>query len=332
MSDEKLDKDPEAEVEPKGEATEAEATQVTDSVQEPEASAEQTVTAGETRISPATMQESAEGDQKAAATKRNRVVAVAACCLVALAALIGGVGYVSGAFGGASQPAQETAAEAADSSSSDAKATSQDAEQSKADGATAADAAATADQAEQPQEQTTQAEAAPAQESPASSGEASSSSDSGDAGASSGDSAEAPAEEPAAEPEPTPAPAPAPEPTPEPTPATITVYVTIDSSRANHYDSSWPTSMGSRSVTLSEGSSVYDALCAMGVSVGKNGSGYVYVTSINGLAEKLCGSLSGWTYSVDGVFSMKSCDNYKLSGGEDVRWIYSTNDEPTMPM
>ncbi len=322
MSDEKLDKDPEPE-----------ATQVTDSVQEPEASAEQTVTAGETRISPATMQESAEGDQKAAATKRNRVVAVAACCLVALAALIGGVGYVSGAFGGASQPAQETAAETADSSSSDAKATSQDAEQSKADGATAADAAASAEQAEQPQEQTTQAEAAPAQESPASSGEASSSSDSGDAGASSGDSAgdsaEAPAEEPAAEPEPTPAPAPTPEPTPEPTPATITVYVSIDSSRANHYDSSWPTSMGSRSVTLSEGSSVYDALCAMGVSVGGSSR---YVSSINGLSEKACGSLSGWTYNVDGVYANKTCGKYILYGGETVCWVYSTNDEPTMPM
>ena len=85
--------------------------------------------------------------------------------------------------------------------------------------------------------------------------------------------------------------------------------------------------MGSATLTLSEGSTVYDALRAMGVSVG--GSSY-YVSSINGLAEKACGATSGWTYSVNGVFPNKACGRYVLTGGESVRWVYSTDADPTI--
>lgn len=109
---------------------------------------------------------------------------------------------------------------------------------------------------------------------------------------------------------------------PDPAPATITVSISIDSSRAHAYDSAWPSSMGSRTVTLSQGASVYDALCAMGVSIGGSSS---YVSSINGLAEFSCGQGSGWMYSVNGVFPSKACGKYKLSGGESVRWVYTCN-------
>ncbi len=99
---------------------------------------------------------------------------------------------------------------------------------------------------------------------------------------------------------------------------TITVKVTIDSSRAHSHNSKWPSSMGSKTVTLKKGATVRDALGKMGVSV----RGTSYVTSINGLAEFSCGSTSGWKYSVDGTFPGKACNTYKLNGGEVVRWVY----------
>ena len=99
---------------------------------------------------------------------------------------------------------------------------------------------------------------------------------------------------------------------------TITVKVTIDSSRAHSHNSKWPSSMGSKTVTLKKGATVRDALGTMGVSV----RGASYVTSINGLAEFSCGSTSGWKYSVDGTFPGKACNTYKLNGGEVVRWVY----------
>ena len=326
MSDEKLDKDLETEVDQEAEATKV--AEKPEAAKEAEPPAEPVVTAGETRVSPATANTQSEDGQKDAATKRNRMVAVVACCLVALAALIGGVGYVSGAFAGADQTSQATADQKADDSSDDKSAQSQQTDQGKADEAVSADAATTAEQTAEQQDQTAQTDASASIDSGESSNAGGSSS--GDTSSYSG-TGEVVEEEPAPQPEPTPAPAPdpQPEPTPAPQPATITVYVNIDSSRANHYDSSWPTSMGGGTVTLSEGSSVYDALCALGVSVGGNSS---YVSSINGLSQMACGSMSGWTYNVNGVYANKACGKYILSGGETVNWVYTTNDEPTMPM
>lgn len=326
MSDEKLDKDLETEVNQEAEATKV--AEKTEAAKEAEPPAEPVVTAGETRVSPATANTQSEDGQKDATTKRNRMVAVVACCLVALAALIGGVGYVSGAFAGADQTSQATADQKADDASDDKSAQSQQTDQGKADEAVSADAATTAEQTSEQQDQTAQTDASASIDSGESSNAGGSSS--GDTSSYSG-TGEVVEEEPAPQPEPAPAPAPDPQPesTPAPQPATITVYVNIDSSRANHYDSSWPTSMGGGTVTLSEGSSVYDALCALGVSVGGNSS---YVSSINGLSQMACGSMSGWTYNVNGVYANKACGKYILSGGETVNWVYTTNDEPTMPM
>ena len=78
--------------------------------------------------------------------------------------------------------------------------------------------------------------------------------------------------------------------------------------------------MANTTVTLPAGSSVYDALCAAGVTVGGSST---YVRSINGLAEFDCGKNSGWTYSVDGVQPQKSCGRYTLSGGESIVWLYT---------
>mgnify|MGYP004453946505 CR=1 FL=1 len=104
-------------------------------------------------------------------------------------------------------------------------------------------------------------------------------------------------------------------------PATITVSVYVDSSRAAAVSSRYPSCMASTSVTLSQGATVYDALCATGVGV--SGSSY-YVSAINGLAEKLSGyPKSGWMYSVNGVFPNYACGRYVLQGGESIYWGYT---------
>ena len=77
--------------------------------------------------------------------------------------------------------------------------------------------------------------------------------------------------------------------------------------------------MGSATLTLAEGSTVWDALCAMGVAIGGSST---YVSSIGGLAEFACGSGSGWMYAVNGVYPNKSCGKYVLSDGDSVLWTY----------
>ncbi len=49
----------------------------------------------------------------------------------------------------------------------------------------------------------------------------------------------------------------------------------------------------------------------------------VYIAGINYLYEYSCGPLSGWMYSVNGVFSDKSCTEYVLSDGDVIEWVYS---------
>ncbi len=108
---------------------------------------------------------------------------------------------------------------------------------------------------------------------------------------------------------------------------TISVYISVDSSRAAEYGLSGP--QAGQTIELAEGSSVYDALCALGYSVSGSST---YVSAIGGLAEKQCGSGSGWTYAVNGSFPGKACGRYILSGGESVTWIYSTEKNPTISM
>ena len=77
--------------------------------------------------------------------------------------------------------------------------------------------------------------------------------------------------------------------------------------------------------TFNEGATVYDALCALGLSVNARGSSYgTYVSAIGGLAEKQYGGTSGWMYSVNGTTPMTACSNYVLSNGDNVVWYYVT--------
>lgn len=99
----------------------------------------------------------------------------------------------------------------------------------------------------------------------------------------------------------------------------ITVTVSVTSSSVGN-----PVSSGG-TFTFNEGATVYDALCALGLSVNAHGSSYgTYVSAIGGLAEKQHGGTSGWMYSVNGTTPMTACSNYVLSNGDNVVWYYVT--------
>lgn len=99
----------------------------------------------------------------------------------------------------------------------------------------------------------------------------------------------------------------------------VTVTVSVTSSAVGN-----PVSSGG-TFTFNEGATVYDALCALGLSVNAHGSSYgTYVSAIGGLAEKQYGGTSGWMYSVNGRTPMTACSNYVLSNGDNVVWYYVT--------
>ena len=102
-------------------------------------------------------------------------------------------------------------------------------------------------------------------------------------------------------------------------PGYVTVTVSVTSSAVGNPVSS------SGTFTFNEGATVYDALCALGLSVNAHGSSYgTYVAAIGGLAEKEHGSTSGWMYSVNGVTPGMACSSYVLSNGDNVVWYYVT--------
>lgn len=97
----------------------------------------------------------------------------------------------------------------------------------------------------------------------------------------------------------------------------VTVTVSVTSSAVGNPVSS------SGTFTFNEGATVYDALCALGLSVNAHGSSFgTYVAAIGGLAEKEHGGTSGWMYSVNGATPDKACSNYVLSNGDSVVWYY----------
>ena len=50
----------------------------------------------------------------------------------------------------------------------------------------------------------------------------------------------------------------------------------------------------------------------------------MYVSSINGLAEKEHGASSGWMYAVNGKLPNMACSAYKLVDGDSIQWRYVT--------
>lgn len=106
-------------------------------------------------------------------------------------------------------------------------------------------------------------------------------------------------------------------PSPSPAPASIAVAVVVDSSAATSLG--FPATMASGTLELPEGATAYDALAATGLSLEGSAS---YVSAVNGLAEKMMGGTSGWTYTVNGTMPMTAANNYALSDGDTVRWAY----------
>ena len=97
------------------------------------------------------------------------------------------------------------------------------------------------------------------------------------------------------------------------------MYVSVSSSAVGN-----PVS-GGGTFTFNQGATVYDALCACGLSMNASNTGYgIYVRAIGGLAEKEHGGNSGWMYSVNGAVPMTACSNYVLSSGDSVSWYYVT--------
>lgn len=102
-------------------------------------------------------------------------------------------------------------------------------------------------------------------------------------------------------------------------PGYVTVTVSVTSSAVGNPVSS------SGTFTFNKGATVYDALCALGLSVNARGTSYgTYVAAIGGLAEKEHGGTSGWMYSVNGTPPGMACSDYVLSNGDTVVWYYVT--------
>lgn len=108
-------------------------------------------------------------------------------------------------------------------------------------------------------------------------------------------------------------------PAPAPTPATVTVSISVESSAVGN-----PVS-GGTTLTFEKGATVYDALCATGLSVRAVASPTgAYIAAIGGLAEKEHGPMSGWMYYVNGAYISTSCDSCVLSDGDSISWCYVT--------
>lgn len=102
-------------------------------------------------------------------------------------------------------------------------------------------------------------------------------------------------------------------------PGYVTVTVSVTSSAVGNPVSS------SGTFTFNKGATVYDALCALGLSVNARGTSYgTYVAAIGGLAEMEHGDKSGWMYSVNGETPMTACSSYVLPNGANVVWYYVT--------
>ncbi len=99
-------------------------------------------------------------------------------------------------------------------------------------------------------------------------------------------------------------------------PSTVSVRVVINGTYANG---------GTRvaDVTLTGGSTAFDALLASGAAVNAQPTvDGVHVIAIDGLAEMMNGPLSGWEFDVNGVSNSESCSKYVIADGDILTWIY----------
>lgn len=79
---------------------------------------------------------------------------------------------------------------------------------------------------------------------------------------------------------------------------------------------------------LAEGETVYDILSEAARTYGiqtenSGGASFVYISGINYIYELEYGDLSGWMYHVNGESPSVSCDEYVLSDGDKIEWLYT---------
>ena len=80
-------------------------------------------------------------------------------------------------------------------------------------------------------------------------------------------------------------------------------------------------------ISIYEGDTVYDVLLRAAkkyeLVLGTGGTAdFIYVKSINGISEQQYGSLSGWTYKVNGKQPSVGCGTYVLQDGDSIEFIY----------
>lgn len=85
--------------------------------------------------------------------------------------------------------------------------------------------------------------------------------------------------------------------------------------------------LSKRKVTLKSGDTVKSVLnrVAKEQNITITTKGSDYVSGIAGISEFDGGDLSGWMYSVNGIFPQKSYNQYKLKNGDDIAWRYTLN-------
>ena len=88
--------------------------------------------------------------------------------------------------------------------------------------------------------------------------------------------------------------------------------------------------LGDTVVTFTQGESVFDVLQRVcrerGIQMESSftpGYNSAYIEGIHNLYEFDCGSLSGWMYSVNGVFPNYGCSGYAVQNGDVIRWVYT---------
>lgn len=88
--------------------------------------------------------------------------------------------------------------------------------------------------------------------------------------------------------------------------------------------------LGTTTVTVTEGESVYDVLRRTCTDAGipldasiAPAYGTAYVRGINNIYEFDCGSVSGWKYYINGTYTNYGCSTYILKEGDSIQWDYS---------
>jgi len=85
-----------------------------------------------------------------------------------------------------------------------------------------------------------------------------------------------------------------------------------------------------KELVLRDGDTVYDILLRvtrvyriqMECIYNKN-FGSIYIQGINNLYEFSCGELSGWMYSVNGIYPNYGCSRYHLKDEDEIVWSYT---------